>query len=119
MLTEQIPIVAPVRTRLVEFGRGNGDSRALRTGACTPDCSEVVQDFPWIIKVDGQAAHSMNANRRSSPGAMFNASRAASIGMVPDPQNGSTSGEVRSHAAASSSPAPRLSRSGALAVASR
>ena len=65
MLTEQIPIVAPVRTRLVEFGRGNGDSRAPRTGACTPDCSEVVQDFPWIIKVDGQAAHSMNANRIS------------------------------------------------------
>ena len=64
ILTEQIPIVAPVRTRVVEFGRGNGDSRANGgKGACTPDCSEVVQGFPWIIKINGQAAHSMNANR--------------------------------------------------------
>ncbi len=66
VLTEQIPIVAPVRTRVVEFGRGNGDSRAGGGfGPCTPDCSEVVQGFPWIIKVNGQAAHSMNANRVS------------------------------------------------------
>ena len=62
-LTDQIPIVAPVRTRVVEFGRGNGDSRAGGNGACTPDCSEVVQGFPWIIKINGQSAHSMNANR--------------------------------------------------------
>src|SRR5215510_11129160 len=41
VLTEQIPIVTPVRTRLVEFGRsGNGDSRDPVTGQCTPDCSE-------------------------------------------------------------------------------
>jgi FtsP/CotA-like multicopper oxidase with cupredoxin domain len=67
ILTEQIPIVTnPVRTRTVEFGRGNGDSRkGGGFGACTPDCSEVVQDFPWIIKIDGKAAHSMNANRIS------------------------------------------------------
>ena len=65
VLTEQIPIVAPVRTRVVEFGRGNGDSRVGGKGACTPDCSEVVQGFPWVIKVNGQAAHSMNANRIS------------------------------------------------------
>ena len=64
-LTQQIPIVAPVRTRTVEFGKGNGDSRAGGKGACTPDCSEVVADFPWIIKVNGQSAHSMNANRIS------------------------------------------------------
>jgi FtsP/CotA-like multicopper oxidase with cupredoxin domain len=64
-LTEQIPIVAPVRTRVVEFGRGNGDSRLNGSGPCTPDCSEVVQGFPWIIKINGQAAHSMNANRVS------------------------------------------------------
>ena len=31
VLTEQIPIVAPVRTRVVEFGRsGPGDSRGSR-----------------------------------------------------------------------------------------
>jgi FtsP/CotA-like multicopper oxidase with cupredoxin domain len=63
-LTEQILIVPPVRTRRVEFGRGNGDSRAGgNNGPCTPDCSEVVQDFPWVIKINGQASHSMNANR--------------------------------------------------------
>jgi manganese oxidase len=65
-LTDQIPIVTPVRTRLVEFGRsGEGDSRDPKTGQCTPDCSEVVFDFPWTIRINGQEAHSMNANRVS------------------------------------------------------
>jgi FtsP/CotA-like multicopper oxidase with cupredoxin domain len=64
-LTEQIPIVAPVRTRLVEFGRsGNGDSRDPVTGQCLPDCPETAV-FPWTIKVNGQDAHSFNANRIS------------------------------------------------------
>ncbi len=63
-LTEQIPIVQPVRTRLVEFGRsGSGDSRGPN-GQCTPDCPEGMP-FPWTIKVNGQEAHSMNANRIS------------------------------------------------------
>ena len=65
VLTQQIPVVAPVRTRLVEFGRsGNGDSRNPKTGQCTPDCPETAV-FPWTIKVNGQDAHSMNANRIS------------------------------------------------------
>jgi FtsP/CotA-like multicopper oxidase with cupredoxin domain len=65
-LTDQIPIVTPVRTRLVEFGRsGDGDSRDPKTGQCTPDCSEVVFNFPWTIRINGQEAHSMNANRVS------------------------------------------------------
>ena len=63
-LTQQIPVVAPVRTRLVEFGRsGNGDSRNP-AGQCTPDCPESAV-FPWTIRVNGQEAHSMNANRIS------------------------------------------------------
>jgi FtsP/CotA-like multicopper oxidase with cupredoxin domain len=65
-LTQQIPIVAPVRTRLVEWGRsGNGDSRNPQTGQCTPDCPETATSFPWTVKVNGQEAHSMNANRIS------------------------------------------------------
>ena len=65
-LTDQIPIVTPVRTRLVEFGRsGDGNSRDPKTGQCTPDCSEVVFNFPWTIRINGQEAHSMNANRVS------------------------------------------------------
>src|SRR5262249_59240783 len=37
MLTEQIPVVAPLRTRTVEFRRsGAGDSRDPVTGQCTP-----------------------------------------------------------------------------------
>ena len=64
-LTEQIPIVAPVRTRLVEWGRsGEGDSRDPVTGQCTPDCPETAV-FPWTVRVNGQEAHSMNANRIS------------------------------------------------------
>jgi FtsP/CotA-like multicopper oxidase with cupredoxin domain len=65
VLTQQIPIVAPVRTRLVEWGRaGNGDSRDPVTGQCTPDCPEGAQ-FPWTVRINGQEAHSMNANRIS------------------------------------------------------
>src|SRR5262245_10643639 len=65
VLTEQIPIVAPVRTRLVEWGRsGGGDSRDPVTGQCTPDCPEFAV-FPWTVKVNGGDAHSMNANRIS------------------------------------------------------
>jgi FtsP/CotA-like multicopper oxidase with cupredoxin domain len=65
-LTQQIPIVPPVRTRVVEFGRsGPGDSRNPATGQCTPDCAEVATSFPWTIRVNGEDAHSFNANRIS------------------------------------------------------
>jgi FtsP/CotA-like multicopper oxidase with cupredoxin domain len=54
-----------VRTRVVEFGRaGNGDSRNPATGQCTPDCPETAT-FPWTIKINGETAHSFNANRIS------------------------------------------------------
>jgi FtsP/CotA-like multicopper oxidase with cupredoxin domain len=62
-LTTQIPVVAPVRERVIEFTRaGNGDSRDPKTGQCTPDCGPG-ESFPWSIKINGQAAHSLNANR--------------------------------------------------------
>src|SRR5262245_5703137 len=65
VLTQQIPVVTPVMTRLVEFGRsGEGDSRNPVTGQCTPDCPEFAV-FPWTIRVNGQEAHTMNANRIS------------------------------------------------------
>jgi FtsP/CotA-like multicopper oxidase with cupredoxin domain len=64
-LTQQIPIVQPVRTRVVEFGRsGDGDSRNPSNGQCTPDCPETAT-FPWTIKINGEDAHSFNANRIS------------------------------------------------------
>jgi FtsP/CotA-like multicopper oxidase with cupredoxin domain len=62
-LTDQIPIVAPVRTRVVEWGRGGGDSRQPN-GQCIPDCPETAS-FPWTVKVNGGESHSMNANRIS------------------------------------------------------
>ena len=34
------------------------------TGQCTPDCPEEAV-FPWTVKINGQAAHSFNANRIS------------------------------------------------------
>src|SRR5262249_24367632 len=61
-----IAIVDPVRTRVVEFRRsGAGDSRDPSSGQCTPDCPEVATSFPWTIKINGEAAHSFNANRIS------------------------------------------------------
>ena len=68
VLTEQIPIVAPVRERHVDFGRsGSGDSRDPITGQCIPECQEpeVAPSFPWTIKVNGETAHSANGNRIS------------------------------------------------------
>ena len=65
VLTQQIPVVAPVRVRLFEFGRsGGGDSRSPKTGECTPSCAEFAT-FPWSIKVNGESAHTFNANRIS------------------------------------------------------
>ena len=65
-LTQQIPIVAPVRTRVVEFGRsGDESARNPTTGQCTPDCAETATLFPWTIRVNGEDAHSFNANRIS------------------------------------------------------
>ena len=64
-LTAQIPIVAPVRTREFEYGRsGDGDSRGS-DGQCIPDCPEGMP-FPWSIKINGQKAHTFNANRISA-----------------------------------------------------
>jgi len=62
VLTEQIPIVTPVRTRSILFADGNGDSRGAN-GQCIPDCPDTAREFPWVISVNGQAEHSMNANR--------------------------------------------------------
>jgi FtsP/CotA-like multicopper oxidase with cupredoxin domain len=63
-LTAQIPVVAPVRERVVEFVKANGDSRDPNTGKCLPDCPNGMP-FPWSITINGQPAHSMNANRIS------------------------------------------------------
>lgn len=64
-LTEQIPVVAPTRVREITFGRsGSGDSRDTPDGQCIPDCG-TAENFPWSIRIDGQKAHSLNANRIS------------------------------------------------------
>src|SRR5512134_3797624 len=46
-----------------------------------------------------------NAKERERPGGIRLASSAASIGIVPEPQNGSTNGELRSHPLESTSAA--------------
>ena len=58
-LTEQIPIVTPVRERIIEWARGGGG------GPCIPDCG-TAESFPWVIKINGEAAHTLNANRISA-----------------------------------------------------
>lgn len=60
-LTQQIPLVTPVRTRVINIGRGTGTSRGAN-GQCTPDCPDAMP-FPWVISVNGQPKHSLNANR--------------------------------------------------------
>lgn len=63
-LTEQIPIVEPVRVREIEFKRGSGDSRDTPDGQCIPECGEI-EAFPWTIRINGESTHSLNANRIS------------------------------------------------------
>lgn len=65
VLTEQVPVVAPVRQRFIEFKRGDGDSRRTETGECNPDCAETAQSFPWVVRINGESTHSFNANRIS------------------------------------------------------
>lgn len=65
-LTAQIPVVAPVRERVIEWGRsGSGDSRDNPGNQCIPECGDY-QSFPWTVKVNGQSAHTLNANRISA-----------------------------------------------------
>ena len=69
-LTDQIPIVTPVRERVVEWTRGGGDSRNNPGGVCIPECGDLTgepkEGFPWTVRVNGQGAHSLNANRVSN-----------------------------------------------------
>jgi FtsP/CotA-like multicopper oxidase with cupredoxin domain len=65
VLTEQVPMQAAVRERTIEFVRSRGDSRNTPDGRCIPDCADI-ENFPWAIKINGQAAHSLNANRISA-----------------------------------------------------
>lgn len=64
-LTYQIPIVEPVRIREIEFTRGGGDARDTPDGQCVPECGDH-ESFPWTIKINGEEAHSLNANRISA-----------------------------------------------------
>jgi FtsP/CotA-like multicopper oxidase with cupredoxin domain len=65
VLTEQIPIVTPVRTRLVEWGRSGSDTSHDANGECTPSCPESVASFPWSVKVNAGDDFTFNANRIS------------------------------------------------------
>jgi FtsP/CotA-like multicopper oxidase with cupredoxin domain len=83
VLTEQIPLVEPIRTRVVEWVRGTDNPRdasgaaipisggpnippglPLAPGQCIPDCGDR-ESFPWAVRVNGQEAHTLNANRSS------------------------------------------------------
>ncbi|MBY0226285.1 MAG: multicopper oxidase domain-containing protein [Hyphomicrobium sp.] len=60
VLTEQIPIISPVRVREIEFKH----DELNRAKDCLPSCED--KDFlPWVIRVDGESTHSLNANRIS------------------------------------------------------
>src|SRR5215475_4349798 len=62
-LHDALPIVTPVRTRVVQWGRsGNGDSVQPATGTCMPDCA-TENGFPWTVIVDNGRPHSRKASR--------------------------------------------------------
>jgi FtsP/CotA-like multicopper oxidase with cupredoxin domain len=60
VLSEQIPVVEPVRTRTIEFKRSSDQDF---TG-CFPDCDDR-EFFPWVVRINGEDQHYMNANRAS------------------------------------------------------
>jgi len=60
VLTEQIPVITPVRVREIEFKHDSLNAAK----DCLPSCED--KDFlPWVIRVDGESTHSLNANRIS------------------------------------------------------
>ncbi len=63
VLTEVIPIVTPVRERILEFKGADGLADEL-TGECFPDCGDK-ESFGWTIKINGEENHFLNANRIS------------------------------------------------------
>lgn len=62
-LTSQIPIVAPIRERVIEFKGADRLADEL-TGSCLPDCGDK-ESFPWSVRINGKSNHFMNANRSS------------------------------------------------------
>lgn len=64
-LTEQIPLVEPVRERVVRWTRGGADARDNPGGDCIPSCGDR-EAFPWTVRVNGEGQHSLNANRISA-----------------------------------------------------
>jgi FtsP/CotA-like multicopper oxidase with cupredoxin domain len=71
-LTEQIPIVAPVRTRHIEFhGAGGAMDRP-----CTPDCPDTPTNFQWRIQIQ-------DANGVLGQNLRFNANRISAL--IPRP----------------------------------
>ncbi len=57
-------IAAVLPTTRISFTRGGDDPRDANNGECIPDCGDR-ESFPWTIKVNGESAHSLNANRVS------------------------------------------------------
>ncbi|WP_341214342.1 multicopper oxidase domain-containing protein [uncultured Limimaricola sp.] len=64
-LTDPIPVVEPVRVRLIEFRKGGDDPRDSKTGECTPDCPDR-EAYPYTMRVNGERSHAFNANRIST-----------------------------------------------------
>ncbi len=63
-LTSVIPIVTPVRERVIEFKGADSKADNL-TGECFPDCATQMESFGWSIRVNGEENHFLNANRIS------------------------------------------------------
>lgn len=59
-LTEQIPIVTPVRKRTIEFKK----DALNRATNCNPSC-ENKEFLPWVVRINGESQNSLNANRIS------------------------------------------------------
>lgn len=62
-LTQNIPIIEPVRTRHIEWVRGGGNGPE---DGCIPDCQDFAEAFPWAVRVNGEDSLSLNANRISA-----------------------------------------------------
>lgn len=64
VLTSVIPIVTPIRERIIEWKGADRQGDEL-TGECFPDCAEQMESFGWTVKVNGKTNHFLNANRIS------------------------------------------------------
>ena len=115
-----MPSATPARSALARAARMAPASRSeARINGLAGRTSFAASSNRTSHSFASKPGHSMKAKRRARPGAKRRANSAASMGIVPEPQKGSSSGAPASQPEASTIAQAKVSLKGAFAVARR